>query len=101
VFDESVVINNPSQVANTEEEYIVEAIIGEKEENGIKKYLVKWLDYDEESDNTWEPFDHVADTLALEKWIQREHDASTCFVETVNIDEPTTYNQALSGPNTV
>lgn len=38
----------------SDEEYEVEKILDEKEENGALKYLVKWLNHDE-TWNTWEP----------------------------------------------
>eukprot|EP00965_Chrysotila_dentata_P206700 6183683-Pleurochrysis_carterae.AAC.3 len=40
------------------EEYVVEAILGEKKIGGELRYLVKWEGYGQE-DNTWEPEEHL------------------------------------------
>ena len=67
VFDESVVLARPPTPFSVyDEEYIVEAIIDEKVEQGNRYYRVKWHGY--ENADTWEPHDHVADTEALLKW---------------------------------
>eukprot|EP00092_Neocalanus_flemingeri_P036324 GFUD01039546.1.p1 GENE.GFUD01039546.1~~GFUD01039546.1.p1 ORF type:complete len:744 (+),score=250.90 GFUD01039546.1:103-2232(+) len=36
-------------------EYEVEKILEHQEENGVVQYLVKWKNWDNEEDNTWEP----------------------------------------------
>eukprot|EP00092_Neocalanus_flemingeri_P026527 GFUD01028750.1.p1 GENE.GFUD01028750.1~~GFUD01028750.1.p1 ORF type:complete len:1371 (+),score=452.05 GFUD01028750.1:48-4160(+) len=36
-------------------EYEVEKILDHQEENGVVQYLVKWKNWDNEEDNTWEP----------------------------------------------
>jgi len=42
-----------------EETFEVEKILDMKEEDGVTKYLVKWLGYDKEADNTWEPLENL------------------------------------------
>merc|ERR1711942_100106 len=42
-----------------EETFEVEKILDMKEEDGVSKYLVKWLGYDKEADNTWEPLENL------------------------------------------
>eukprot|EP00092_Neocalanus_flemingeri_P085540 GFUD01107642.1.p1 GENE.GFUD01107642.1~~GFUD01107642.1.p1 ORF type:complete len:332 (-),score=125.63 GFUD01107642.1:466-1461(-) len=42
-----------------EEDYEVEKILDKREEKGITKYLIKWVGYDKEEDNTWEPQDNL------------------------------------------
>eukprot|EP00092_Neocalanus_flemingeri_P023710 GFUD01025715.1.p1 GENE.GFUD01025715.1~~GFUD01025715.1.p1 ORF type:complete len:395 (-),score=174.53 GFUD01025715.1:461-1645(-) len=42
-----------------EEDYEVEKILDKREEKGITKYLIKWVGYDKEEDNTWEPKDNL------------------------------------------
>lgn len=46
-------------VAVTDEEYIVEVILGHKTERGGVYYHVKWEGWDEEKDKTWEPAPHL------------------------------------------
>ena len=48
----------------SEEEYIVDKVVGKKIESGIEYYLVKWKDYPEE-DNTWEPKNHFKDLTPI------------------------------------
>ena len=79
----------------TDLEYEVEAIVGERNENGSTQYLVKWLGYDED-ENTWEPYDHVADTKALDEWENRHlHHALT--TRTIDTEEPQTFEEAITG----
>lgn len=93
-FDESVVLNNtPSPHTIEQEDYVVEAIVGEREINGEKQYFVKWLGYDD-SENTWEPHSNVADLEALDKWENR-----TMALFTIVETELTTVAQALSTPD--
>lgn len=40
-------------------EFEVESILGKREEQGVTEYLIKWLGYDGEEDNTWEPVDNL------------------------------------------
>uniref|UniRef100_A0AC35EZP1 Chromo domain-containing protein n=1 Tax=Panagrolaimus sp. PS1159 TaxID=55785 RepID=A0AC35EZP1_9BILA len=40
------------------EEYVVEKVLAEKVEKGKLKFLVKWLGYDDEDDQTWEPLEN-------------------------------------------
>ena len=51
----------------SEEEYIVDKVVGKKIESGIEYYLVKWKDYPEE-DNTWEPKNHFKDLTPIEEY---------------------------------
>eukprot|EP00965_Chrysotila_dentata_P031163 1037727-Pleurochrysis_carterae.AAC.1 len=55
-----------------EVEYEVEEILRERNFRGVKKYLVKWLGYDRPGDNTWEPLEHVEDTIAFEHFINAQ-----------------------------
>jgi hypothetical protein len=40
------------------EEYVVEKVLAEKVEKGKLKFLVKWLGYEDEDDQTWEPLEN-------------------------------------------
>ncbi len=54
---------------NKEPEYLVEAIVGEKINNGRKYYEVKWAGFPD-SENTWEPFKNIKDLEAYDKWLK-------------------------------
>ena len=100
IFDESIILNDQSILSNIadddDDEYIVEAIIGEREINGEKEYLIKWLGYDDD-DDTWEPISHVIDTEALINWNDRSKQYALL---TKCIDnDPTSYQEALSRPD--
>src|SRR3954451_21820577 len=66
-FDESTVINSDGMHVNSSDEYIIDSIIGEREIDGEKQYLVCWHGYTDD-DNTWEPIENVVDTEALQLW---------------------------------
>jgi len=46
------------QLAMSDEEYKVERII---DKDGYSEYLVKWKNYEDPEENTWEPLDNLAD----------------------------------------
>lgn len=46
-------------VDNAEKEYVVEKILGEKQEFYEKLFLIKWEGFDDDQ-NTWEPIEHLA-----------------------------------------
>ena len=83
-----------------DDNFIVEAIIGECHIDGEKQYLVKWLGYPNE-ENTWEPYSHVEDNEALDKWMNRlQANAITAkaAIMDIGMPEPSTYKDAISGP---
>ena len=57
-----------------------------------KHYLVKWLGYPE-NDNTWELYEHIAETQALHLWESRQHEA---MVVEVSIADLVTYEEAVT-----
>jgi len=99
-FDESVVLNKSPAIFGiaTNDEYIVDSIIGEKIVDDDKFYLVKWLGYSDE-DNTWEPLVHVADTEALFNWENR-HKGQALIADVTNTADPLTYEEAVSSTDT-
>ena len=74
-------------------EYEVEKILGQKTDNGIDYWLVKWKGYDHDS-NTWEPNHHVANTApqAIADYLQSGHSlVHPHMEESNNIDVPMEY----------
>ena len=70
-FDEATAINQSHNPINDdEEEYVIEAIIGERHIDGVTQYLVKWQGYPNE-ENTWEPLSNLSETAAFHQWINR------------------------------
>jgi hypothetical protein len=53
-----------------DEEYELEAIVGERVENGRVEYEIKWTNY-ESDENTWEPADHLT-TQAINGWNEKK-----------------------------
>jgi len=103
IFDETPVLRY-APVVQEPEEYVVDSIIGERSINDKIEYLVKWAGYDDK-DNTWEPYEHVADTEALDRWEQQqltqqanisETEAIHQSIEADTSDEPKTYTEAIS-----
>jgi len=100
IFDESIILNSQSTLSNiADDEYVIKAIIGEREKDDEKEYLVKWLGYD---DDTWEPITHVIDTEALIEWNDRskQHALLINCISDISIDDdPATYQEALLRPD--
>ena len=47
--------------AMSDEEYEVEKILDKRQRKGGMEYLVKWKNFDDPDDNTWEPSDNLGD----------------------------------------
>jgi Reverse transcriptase (RNA-dependent DNA polymerase)/Retrotransposon gag protein/Integrase core domain/Chromo (CHRromatin Organisation MOdifier) domain/GAG-pre-integrase domain len=73
IFDEVIVLNSLTEISNTitDDEYLIESIIDERDTNGEKQYLVKWFGYSD-IDNTWEPYSNIAETEAYQIWINKQ-----------------------------
>src|SRR5665213_980589 len=93
IFDESIVLSNSQSTLSNiaDDEYIIEAIIGEQENKGEKEYLIKWLGYD---DNMWEPISHMIDTEVLIEWNDQSKQHAL-LTKCINDDDPATYQEAL------
>lgn len=93
-FDESIVLTPPaSPVITHDDEYIVDCILDEREdETGEKQYLIKWSGYE---DTTWEPYCHIKDLAALDEWERRK---GAAFAFLADVGEPLSVKEALSSP---
>ena len=62
----------------------------------MQQFLVKWKDYPE-SASTWEPWENLKDTQALDTWeaSHPSHSMLTISDDLVIDDEPKTRNEAL------
>ncbi|KAJ3018414.1 UNVERIFIED_CONTAM: hypothetical protein HDU68_011166 [Siphonaria sp. JEL0065] len=58
----------PGSVELEHNEYIVERILDHKEEDGEIMYLVKWLGWDEENDNTWQSREDFNDVSFVDEY---------------------------------
>jgi Chromo (CHRromatin Organisation MOdifier) domain len=63
--------------------------------DGNTEYLVKWTGYGDDA-NTWEPYDHVANTKALDEWEDRRGIRALGATLTNVIEEPSSYHEAVS-----
>jgi len=54
-----IVMAEDSDSESEDEKFEVEKILESKEKGGTTKYLVKWVGYDKEEDNTWEPVENL------------------------------------------
>jgi len=59
--------------------YEVEAIVDERKVRGHIEYRVKWRGYDRPEDDTWEAESSVADTLALQQYLNPQANDGTGF----------------------
>jgi len=58
----------------TDEEFPIERIIAEDNEGPERRFFVKWKGYPI-NESTWEPLEHVKDTVALDIW-EQEHSSN-------------------------
>ena len=75
---ESAAEAGPSSSTNDaadDDSYQVERILSMKTVSGVRHFLVKWLGYDEEDDNTWEPEEHLEGSQLLIRRFERERAA--------------------------
>jgi len=99
IFDETAVIARSPVFFNENNddiEYEVEAIIGERNVDGKTQYLVKWVGYDDDESNTWEPLEHVAETKALDEWEERRERHAYFADVATHATEPNSYRDAIS-----
>ncbi|WPJ61332.1 hypothetical protein SMAC4_13444 [Sordaria macrospora] len=67
-------IDHQVQTWNDSDEFITEAILDSKIEDGAIRYLIKWKIYGHES-NTWEPAEHLANLKnEIENWHRQNPD---------------------------
>merc|ERR1712106_653936 len=56
-----------------EAEYEVEKILDHKYDDGVVQYLVKWKNWNNDEDNTWEPSDNlVGSEKIIEKYEKKQ-----------------------------
>ena len=78
--------DKPQSLLEEEPEYEVEDIQDEQiNDSGDKEYLVKWMYYPE-IDCTWEPYDNLKDTQALDRWEDTSH-TMVSMINTTNNGE--------------
>ena len=58
--------------SDDEPEWEVEQILKKRRRSGAVEFLVKWKGFDEKGDNTWEPLEHVEDTVQYEGWLETQ-----------------------------
>ena len=63
---ESAAADEEGEGEDSEPEYTVEKIIRQKGSGAKKMYLVKWLGYEDEAENTWEPASNLHPKLVEE-----------------------------------
>ena len=56
----------------SDEEYEVEKILDKRQRKGGIEYLVKWKNFDDPDDNTWEPSDNLGDAEAKIKQFEKD-----------------------------
>ena len=59
----------------SDEEYEVEKILDKRQRTNGLEYLVKWKNFDDPEDNTWEPADNLADAEVKIKMFEKDLEA--------------------------
>src|ERR1035438_8581400 len=94
-----------------EPEYVVDEIQDKQlNDKGDKEYLVKWNNYPN-IDCTWEPYNNLKDTQALNRWEETSHTAQVVLLanaingemteEVSLLNELLTIREAISSSNSV
>ena len=79
----------------SDEEYEVEKILDKRaEKGGYTEYLVKWRNYEDPEENTWEPVDNLGDAEKAIKAFEKDLEAKNITLNAKN-------NKRKSGPNSV
>ena len=63
--------------AMSDEEYEVEKILDKRQRKGGMEYLVKWKNFDDPDDNTWEPSDNLGDAEEKIKKFEKDLEAKS------------------------
>merc|ERR1712243_375283 len=75
--------------------YEVEEILDKRaEKGGYTEYLIKWKNYEDPEENTWEPVDNLGDAEKAIKAFEKDLEAKTLAANAKN-------NKRKSGPNSV
>ena len=61
----------------SDEEYEVEKILDKRQRKGGMEYLVKWKNFDDPDDNTWEPSDNLGDAEEKIKKFEKDLEAKS------------------------
>eukprot|EP00092_Neocalanus_flemingeri_P023078 GFUD01025021.1.p1 GENE.GFUD01025021.1~~GFUD01025021.1.p1 ORF type:complete len:174 (+),score=43.14 GFUD01025021.1:98-619(+) len=79
----------------SDEEYEVEKILEKRvEKGGYTEYLIKWRNYEDPEENTWEPVDNLADAEKAIKAFEKDLEHKST-ISTINAKN----NKRKSGPN--
>lgn len=80
-FTEKVLIPNHCELllmVMSDEEYEVEKILDKRvTKTGFTEYLVKWRNYEDPEENTWEPLDNLGDAEKAIKVFEKEQEIKT------------------------
>ena len=69
--------SEPAVAAMSDEEYEVEKILDKRQRKGGMEYLVKWKNFDDPDDNTWEPSDNLGDAEEKIKKFEKDLEAKS------------------------
>jgi transposase InsO family protein len=58
----------PVSVTSDDKEYEIDCIVDERKVHGKRLFRVRWKGYPNPDDDTWQSYDSLADTIALDKW---------------------------------
>jgi hypothetical protein len=56
---------------SSDQEYVVERIVGQRKRNGRVEFKVHWAGFDA-SEDSWEPEDSVSDLAAMDVWLEQQ-----------------------------
>ena len=73
--------------AMSDEEYEVEKILDKRQRKGGMEYLVKWKNFDDPDDNTWEPSDNLGDAEEKIKKFEKDLEAKSSIGEKKEADK--------------
>ena len=85
----------------SDEEYEVERILDKRmNKSGFTEYLVKWKNYEDPEENTWEPFDNLGDAEKAIKLYEREQEAKMTVNTNKNSKRKSAPGKSCNGDST-
>eukprot|EP00091_Calanus_sinicus_P005408 TRINITY_DN1584_c0_g1_i5.p2 TRINITY_DN1584_c0_g1~~TRINITY_DN1584_c0_g1_i5.p2 ORF type:complete len:169 (-),score=57.10 TRINITY_DN1584_c0_g1_i5:69-575(-) len=86
----------------SDEEYEVEKILDKRaEKGGYTEYLVKWKNYEDPEENTWEPVDNLGDAEKAIKAFEKDLEAKNLTMNAKNHKRKSGPNSAIQNPSKI
>merc|ERR1711925_45355 len=98
----NLVLSDSNIEVMSDEEYEVEKILDKRaEKGGYTEYLVKWKNYEDPEENTWEPVDNLGDAEKAIKAFEKDLEAKNITMTAKNHKRKSGPNSAVQNPSKI